>query len=401
MSVRRMGPLVLERRTLASGRTLILLRLGAIVLALVVGAVVFVATGLPIAGSYRAMWSGAFGSLDAFAETLVASTPLILTGLAVALAGRMLLWNIGAEGQLYMGATFATAVALWYPDVPRPLLLLAMIAAGAVGGALWALGPGLLRARLAVNEIITTLMLNYVAILFVGYLVHGRWRDPASLGFPLSKPFSNNATLPTIHLPGIGSTRLHAGFLIAVAAALLLWFVLRGTRWGYEVRLIGESPAAARYAGMPVARNIVLVMLAAGALAGVAGMGEVSGIVHRIQPDISANYGYTGIIVATLGRFSSIGVLVAAVLFGALQVGGFSLQTLGVPASIVGVLQGVILFITLAAEFLARYRVRWAPGMPIEAIELEREPGEGLAQPAPMRAAGLSIGEGKSGGEAP
>ncbi len=392
MSVRRIGPVVLERRTLTSGRRLALLRLEAIVLALVVGAVVFVATGLPVAGSYRAMWSGAFGSLDAVAETLVAATPLILTGLAVALAGRMLLWNIGAEGQLYMGATFATAIALWYPDVPRPLLLLAMIAAGAVGGALWALGPALLRAKLTVNEIITTLMFNYVAILFVDYLVHGRWRDPASLGFPLSKPFSHNATLPSI--PG---TRLHGGFLVAVAAALFLWFILRGTRWGYEVRLIGESPGAARYAGMPVARNIVLVMLASGALAGVAGMGEVSGIVHRIQPDISANYGYTGIIVATLGRFSPIGVLIAAVLFGALQVGGFSLQTLGVPASIVGVLQGVILFITLAAEFLARYRVRWAPGKPIEAIALERAPEEGVAEPAPLRAAGLALGEGKSG----
>jgi general nucleoside transport system permease protein len=222
--------------------------------------------------------------------------------------------------------------------------------------------------------------------------VHGRWRDPASLGFPLSKPLSRNATLPAI-----SGTRLHAGFLIAAGAALLLWFVLRGTRWGYEVRLIGESPGAARYAGMPVARNIVLVMLASGALAGIAGMGEVSGIVHRIQPNISANYGYTGIIVATLGRFSPIGVLIAAVLFGGLQVGGFALQTLGVPASIVGVLQGVILFITLAAEFLARYRTRWAPGKAIEAIEVEAPAGEDLAQPAPMRATGLGPGDGGTG----
>jgi general nucleoside transport system permease protein len=392
MSVRRIGPVVVQRRALTSRRTLVLFRLGAIALAIAMGTLVFVATGLPVVGSYHSMWSGAFGSLDALAETLVASTPLILTGLAVALAGRMLLWNIGAEGQLYMGATFATAVALWYPSVPRPLLLLLMIVAGAVGGALWALGPGLLRAKLTVNEIITTLMLNYVAILFVDYLVHGRWRDPGSLGFPLSKPFSYNATLPAFF-----GTRLHAGFVVAGAAGLLLWFVLRGTRWGYEIRLIGESPGTARYAGVPVARNIVLVMLASGALAGIAGMGEVSGIVHRIQPGISASYGYTGIIVATLGRFSPIGVLVAAVLFGALQVGGFSLQALGVPASIVGVLQGVILFITLAAEFLARYGVRWAPGIPIEAIEVERAPEEGLTEPAPMRASGLALGEGEPG----
>jgi general nucleoside transport system permease protein len=370
VSVRRVGPIVIERRAIPSGRTLVLARIGSIILALGVGALVFLATGLPPAESYRTMWEGAFVSPDAVAETLVATSPILLTGLAVAIAGRAVLWNIGAEGQLFIGATFATALALWFPAWPRPALLTLMVVAGAVGGAVWALGPAILRARLAVNEIITTLMLNYVAILYVDYLVHGRWADPGSLGFPLSKPFSENATLPTFF-----GTRLHLGFLLALAAAVAFWLVLRGTKWGYEIRVTGESAGAARYAGMPVARNIVVVMLVSGALAGVAGMAEVSGIVHRIQSDISPGYGYTGIIVATLGRFSPIGVVLASFLFGALQVGGYSLQTVGATSSAVGVLQGAILFIALAAEFLARYRVRW-------------QPGEALPEPVPEEVVG-------------
>lgn len=352
----RVGPAVLERRVEPSRRALVLTRVAAVLLALLVGVVVFWAAGLSAVDGYRTMWTGAFGGADAFAETLVATVPLIFTGLAVALAGRMLLWNIGAEGQFYMGAVFASALALWFPDWPRPLLLTAMVLAGAAGGALWALGPGLLRAKFAVNEIITTLMLNYVAILYVDYLVHGSWKDPGSLGFPLSKPFSPNATLPAFF-----GTRLHLGFLLAVVAAVALWLVLRGTKWGYEIRLIGESEGAARYGGMPVVRNVVLVMMVSGAMAGIAGMTEVSGIVHRIQPTISPGYGYTGIIVATLGGFSPLGVLLTAFLFGALQVGGYTLQTVGVTRSVVGVLQGAILFIALGAEFLARYRVRWQP----------------------------------------
>jgi simple sugar transport system permease protein len=374
----RVGPVVLERRAEPSRRALLLTRVMAVLLALVVGIVVFWAAGLSAVYGYRTMWTGAFGGVDALAETLVATVPLIFTGLAVALAGRMLLWNIGAEGQFYMGAVFASALALWFPGWPRPLLLAAMVVAGAAGGALWALGPGLLRAKLAVNEIITTLMLNYVAILYVDYLVHGSWKDPQSLGFPLSKPFTPNATLPAFF-----GTRLHLGFLLAIAAAVALWLVLRGTKWGYEIRLIGESRGAARYGGMPVVRNVVLVMMVSGAMAGIAGMTEVSGIVHRIQPTISPGYGYTGIIVATLGGFSPLGVLVTAFLFGALQVGGYTLQTVGVTRSVVGVLQGAILFIALGAEFLARYRIRWEPsGRRPGRVPAAAEPGPGAAGPA-------------------
>jgi simple sugar transport system permease protein len=348
----RLGPVAVERRALPSKLTLAVVRVLAIVLALGLGAVILVAGGYSPKDSYRTMWDAAFASRDAIAETLVAATPLILTGLAVAVAARMLLWNIGAEGQLFFGAVFASYLAFHFADWPRPLLLAAMVVAGAVGGAVWAAVPGLLRALLNVNEIITTLMLNFVAILFVDYLVHGPWRDPESSGFPLSKPFTESAILPHF-----GTTRLHAGFLVALGAAVLVAVLLRGTRWGYEVRVIGESPHAARYAGIPLRRNIVLVLLLSGALAGIAGMGEVSGIVHRIQPDISPGYGYTGIIVATLAQFTAVGVVVAAILFGALQVGSFALQTTEVPPSIVQILQGSILFIAIGAEMLARFRI--------------------------------------------
>ena len=347
----QVGPLVFERRALPSRRSMRFTRAGAIFLALLVGAIVLLAGGYPVVGTYRTMASAAFGSGDAWAETLVSATPLILTGLAVAVAARMLLWNIGAEGQLYMGATFASAVAFTFDDWPRVLLLLFMVLAGMFGGAFWALGPGLLRARLGVNEIVTTLMLNFVAILWVDYLVHGTWRDP-EIQFPLSEEFTTSATLPSLF-----GTRLHVGIFISLVAALLIWLMLRQTRWGYEVRVIGESPGAARYAGMPTQRNIVVVLLLSGALAGLAGMGEVSGIVHHIQPDISPNYGYTGIIVATLAGFSPAAVVVAAVLFGGLQVGGFTLQTEGVHPGIVQVLQGAILFIAVGAEVLARFRI--------------------------------------------
>ncbi len=346
----------IERVPAPSRWVIALITLLSFVLALLFGGIVLFLAGENPIQVYGSMFSGAFGDWNGVAETLVKTTPLLLAGLGVSVAFRMQLWNIGAEGQLYWGAIFATGLTLFViPSAPGWVMVPAMIGAGLLGGGLWGLIPGALRAWFGASEIITTLMLNYVAILFVDYLVHGTWRDPGSSGFPLSKPFGESATLPVL----VGETRLHAGFLIALAGAALLWVVLRNTRFGYEVRAIGESRPAARYAGMPTERNIVLVLLVSGGLAGLAGMGEVAGIVHRIQPDISVAYGYTGILVAALARFSPPGVVLVGVLFGALQVGGFSLQTAGAPASIVGILMGSILFVAIGAEFLARFRVGW------------------------------------------
>jgi simple sugar transport system permease protein len=264
----------------------------------------------------------------------------------------MQLWNIGGEGQLYMGAFAATWAALSFPDVSAWVLLPLMVVASMVAGGLWALIAAILRAKWQVNEIIITLMLNYIGSLWVSYLVHGPWRDPAGRNFPLTAPFSPSALLPTF-----GDTRIHAGLLFAVVVMVLLFVVFRQSRWGYEIRVIGASEKAARYAGMNIKRNIYFVMLASGAFCGLAGMAEVSGIVGRLQPNISPGYGYTAIIVAWLSRMHPFAIGAVSLLFGALQVGGYFIQTFGVPATVSAMLQGAILFFVAGGEMFAQYRL--------------------------------------------
>ncbi len=366
----------LVKRLLPSRVTRLAVRVGAVAAAFVAAALFLLLAGNPIGPVFSALWSGSFGSAYGQAQTILAAIPLVFTSLAVAIAFRMLLWNIGAEGQFYFGAFGAGAVAYAWPEWPAPLLLTAMVLGGMLGGALWALVPGALRAYGGVNEIVPTLLLNYVAILWVDYLVHTAWRDPESLGFPLGRPFTDAATLPQL-----GDTAVHAGAIIALIAVIVIAVILRQTTWGYKIKVIGENRRAAQYAGFSITRNIVGVMLLSGALAGIGGMVEVSGTVHRIQADISPGFGYTGIIVATLARFSPPLILPVALLFGALITGGVELQTIGLASDIVLMLQGTILFFALAGELLVHYRVEWrrppAPG--------EGEPGtEGRALPGVM-----------------
>ncbi len=324
-----------------------------ILLALAFGWVFLWLYGIDPAQTYLRMWNGAFGSQYALSETLVKAIPLMLVGLGVSLAFRMKLWNIGAEGQLYMGAFAASGIALSMGNLSPWLLLPFMLLAGFGAGGLWGLIPGALRAYWKVNETITTLMLNYVAIFWVDSLVFGPWKDPQSLGFPLSPRFSANAYLPTL-----GDTRVHMGLLIAIIIAIVFYFLLQYTRWGYEVKVVGESAEAARYAGINVKKNILLVMLISGGIAGIAGMIEVAGITHRLQQGISPGYGYTAIIVAWLGRLNPYAIIVVAFLFGALLVGGFGLQIYGISFSIVLMLQGAVLFFLLAGEIFMKYRLQ-------------------------------------------
>lgn len=347
----------LVKRLLPSRRMRVAVRLIALLGAFAVAGIFLQATGRGAGPVYRAMWTGSFGSPYGQAQTILAAIPLIFTALAVAVAFRMLLWNIGAEGQFYLGAFGATAVAYAAPDWPRGLLLAAMVVGGLIGGALWGLIPGALRAFFGTNEIVPTLLLNYVAILLVDYMVNGPWTDPATLGFPLGKPFSESAILPLV-----GNTAIHAGLYLALAAALVVSLVLSRTAWGYKVKVIGANTRAASYAGFSIPRNVVAVMLLSGALAGLGGMVEVSGVVHKIQANISPGFGYTGIIVATLARFSPLYIVPMAVLFGALVVSGVELQTLGLPSDIVLMLQGVILFFALAGELFVNYRLVWRAG---------------------------------------
>jgi simple sugar transport system permease protein len=322
--------------------------------AIAVGACIFASLGVNPMTAYGTMLKGAFGSFFHFSEVIVRAIPLMLTGLAVALAATMLLWNIGCEGQLVWGGICAAGTGLFLaPHLPSFLVIPAMIAAGAAGGGLWGLIPGLLRAFLAVNEILSTLLLNYIAIIFMEHLYFGPWRNPEGFGFPGTAQIAEAARIP--HYFG---SRIHLGLVLALVFSALLYVALRRTRWGYRVRAIGANPQAARYAGFRIRTQIVVVMMISGALAGMAGMAEVSGIHFRLQQGLAVGYGYDGIIVAWLARLNPMAVPLVALLLGALIVGGEQLQSvLHLPASISMVLEAVLLFGLLLSESLARYRL--------------------------------------------
>ncbi len=328
----------------------------AVAMALVMGGVVFALAGANPLAAYAVMAAGAFGSLHNLSEVLVKSIPLMLCGLAVAVPARIRLWNIGGEGQLVLGGIGAAGVALFFsPHLSPSLVIPCMAAAGFAVGGVWAFIPGFLRARLEVNEILTTLMLNYVAIFWVEHLYFGPWRDPMGMGFPGTAMFPETAWLP--RLPG---TRIHLGLLLAILAAASLHWTLSRTRWGYEMRVIGENPQAAIYAGMRIRRHILWAMLMSGGLAGMAGMAEASGIHYRLQQGLAVGYGYTGIIVGWLGKLCPGGILVVAFFIAALLVGGDQLQAvMHLPSSVGLVLEGTLLFFVLGGDFLSRYRLSW------------------------------------------
>ena len=341
----------LEKRLNPSAAMNVIVPLVSVLAAFVVGAIFLTLTDRDPLEVYTAMFKGALGSQYGLAETVVKAIPLMLCALGISAAFRMQLWNIGAEGQFYMGAFAASYLPLSHPQLPMWLMLPGMALLGCIGGGLWGLVPAVLRARWKVNEIITTLMLNYVAILWVDFLVYGPWKDPKGFNFPLTAKFTAAAALPNF-----GDSRIHVGLIIAVVLAAVFWVVFEKSRWGFEIKVIGASEQAARYAGMNIRRNIYWVMLLSGAVCGLAGMAEVSGIVGRLQPNLSPGYGYTAIIVAWLSKLNPAAILLVSILFGALQVGGFFVQTMGVPASVAAMLQGAVLFFVVGGEFLTQYR---------------------------------------------
>ena len=332
----------------------------AIVVALIIGGIVIqVAGGNPLR-SYAHIARASFGNLGVFSDTLVKATPLILVGLACSVAFRMKLWNIGAEGQFFLGAFGASTVVLlpMLPEnAPGWLFIPLMMIMGTLAGALWGFIPGFLKARYNVNEIITTLMLNYIAVSWNNYFIFGIWSEG---GFQMSPMFPRNAWLPRLtdyasSIPIFRGLTAHLGLVLGILAAVLVWFVLYRSRWGYEIRLIGDNPKAAKYAGINITRNTVLVMMFSGALAGLAGMAEISGVVHRLQGAISPGYGFTGIIVAWLAKLNPIAVIFVSILFGALILAGREIQPSGIPKMI----QGIILVSLIASDFFLRYRVRF------------------------------------------
>jgi general nucleoside transport system permease protein len=333
----------------------------AVIVALAIGAVILWFVGGDPVRAYLHILSAAFGSVGVISDTLVKATPLILTGLACSIAFRMRLWNIGAEGQFLLGAWGASAIVLapvLPAGTPAIVVIPVMMLAGAAAGAIWGLIPGVLKARLAVNEIITTLMLNYIALAWVQFWVFGPWSES---GFQQTDQFPREAWLPRLTdladvVPAFGGLTIHLGFLFALVATAIVWLVVSRTRWGYELRLIGDNPRAARYAGIDIGRRIIVVFAISGALAGLAGMSEVGGVVHRLQDHISPGYGFTAIIIAYLARFGPWRVVVASILFGALILAGREIQPSGVPAMI----QGIILFCLIGSDVLVRYRVRFS-----------------------------------------
>ena len=341
----------IERRAPLAPGTAGAVRLLGVLAAFLLGAAFLSLTGHNALSAYADLLRGAAGSSYAIQQTIIKAVPLALTSLGVALAFHAGLWNIGAEGQLVMGAFLASWAALtlrW----PAVALLPFMALLGLAGGGLWALLPAIPRALFGTNEIITTLLLNYIALLWVDYLVFGPWADPSAFSFPYSRAFPNAARLPL--LPG---SQIQAGVLFVPLVAAALALALRHTTWGYEIRVIGHSPRTAVYAGMPVPMQILIVLGLSGAVAGLAGMGEVSGVIGRIQQGISPGYGYSAIIIAWLARLNPWGTIAVALGFAALINGGFALQTGGVPSAIASMLQALVLFSVLVSDFFVTHRL--------------------------------------------
>ncbi len=331
--------------------------LAAVAVTVALGAALFAVLGFDPAATLYAFFIDPLTTGYGLAEVGVKATPLALIAVGLALGYRANVWNIGAEGQLTIGAVCGGGVALafWGEDAGG-LVLPLMFLAGLAGGVAWAAIPAFLRTRFNANEILTSLMLVYVATLFLNYLVHGPWRDPEGYNFPQSRLFEPEATLPILW----EGTRLHIGVLIALAAVAGGWIVLARAHLGYQIKVLGLAPRAAQYAGFSRDRLVWITLLASGGLSGIAGVIEVAGPVGQLMPSISPGYGFTAIIVAFLGRLHPAGIVGAAFLVALSYIGGETAQiTLGVPLAVVGVFQGLLLFVLLATDVLVRHRVRF------------------------------------------
>jgi simple sugar transport system permease protein len=354
----------IERRLVQPKWLSVAVPVGSLLAAFVLMGIVLLFTHHPPLHTFDRLLRAAFGSEQALNDSLVSATPLIFTGLCAAVAFRMQLFNIGGEGQLYAGAILGAAAGIALGDHTSWLSVPAMIVAGAVGGAALALVPAVLRAYFSTNEIITSLMLNYVGALVVTYLIfdsESYWRDtssPTAKVFPQGKPLPDAASWPVSH---VGSLVIPFGLLLGTVIATFVWLLYGRTRFGFEVQVIGDSQRAAAYAGMRTRRKILAVMALSGAIAGIGGASQDGDFRHTLDPRglTAAAYGYTGIVIAALARYNPFAVCLVAFLLGGLQNAGFTLQGADFPSGLVGVLQGLILFCALGGELLIRYRLRF------------------------------------------
>ena len=322
----------------------------AVALALLVGAVIILLMGESPVAAYRAILYGAFGNINNLSETVVKAAPLVLAGAGLAIAYRANMWNIGAEGQIYVGGMAAICVGLYLGDLPAVIVLPLAALAGFIGGALWAGIAGILKVRLGIDEVINTIMLNYIAALGVNWLIHGPLKDPAA-GFPRTAMIPINAQLPIL----IPHTRLHLGVVMAIVLAVLLQWILWRTSLGYRIRAVGQNKTAARYGGINVGRTMMIAMLISGGMAGLAGMNQTNGLHFRMLQDISGGIGFTAIAVALLAGNQPIATLLSGFILAALDVGANAMQIRAhVPIEVVKIIQGLVILFVVGREYFNR-----------------------------------------------
>lgn len=330
--------------------------LAAVAATFVIASLLVLAAGASPFTVFGLVIKGAAGSRFAILETLTRATPLIFTGLAVAVAFRAKLWNIGAEAQLYAGALITVVLATGALPLPAPILIPILMIAAMLAGGLLLLGPAVLKTRLGVDEVVTTLLINFIMILFISMLLEGILKDPMGMGWPRSPKIIADAQLPKL----IARTRLHLGFIIAIIAAVVVWIIMKKTTLGYEMRAVGHNAEAAHYAGIPVNQVLMKTALLSGGLAALGGFSEVAGLKSNLTLDLSPGFGYTGIVVAMLAMLNPLGVVLAAVFVAGIFVGADAMsRTAGVPSYIADVMVATALLTMVVAIMLTRFKVRW------------------------------------------
>jgi simple sugar transport system permease protein len=349
-----------ERRRKSLGRKGILITISAVLIGILLAGLFFSLIGVSPVFAYKRILIGSFGSMSGWREILRKAIPLMMCGAGLAIAFRGLFWNIGAEGQIIAGAVAATWVALSLEQAPSWVLLPSMFGLGFLFGAAWCIIPALLRAKLKVNEVITTLMLNYVVISLATFLVDGPWKGSSQYGYPYTDTFVDSARIPFIQ-----GTRIP--FLTLILAPLFcvgLYLLLTRSRAGYEIKVTGYNPKAARYAGMSFTKTLFLIAVISGGLAGIAGVGEVAGVHGKLSypEDISSGYGFTAIIVAWLARLNPLGVVVSSIFVSGLLVGGDAIRTGGVPAASIDIFMGLILLMLVSTEIFRSYEIKIGGG---------------------------------------
>lgn len=346
----------LEAKPAPSLAVTLLFPLGAMAATILISSLLVLAAGASPFSVFGLVVRGAAGSQFALLETLTRATPLIFTGLAVAVAFRAKLWNIGAEAQLYAGAVMTVVLGTGALPLPAAILIPLIMAVAMAAGALLLLGPAILKTRFGVDEVVTTLLFNFIMLLFVSMLLEGVLKDPMGMGWPQSQRVIPDARLPRL----VQGWRLHWGFVIALVAAIAVWIVMKKTTLGYEMRAVGHNPEAARFAGIPVNRVLMKTALLSGGLAALAGFSEVAGLKGNLTLDLSPGFGYTGIVVAMLAMLNPLGVVVAAIFVAGIFVGADAMsRTAGVPSYIAQVMVATALLTMVVAIMLTRFRVRW------------------------------------------